>query len=501
MSDVIQVLQAAQNKYGAKKAGRGRLLATATSWWQVASSRLMHYEKVIDTIVSSNPEYAAIVWGAFKFLFTATINHQELSVNIAQSLAEIGSVLPEIDFIATKLYPSELIRQTLARVYAYILEFCIRATKWCRDAHRNTIKKVFKSVFKPWALEFQDIRVNIDSLIKRLREQSAVAHQAETRDIHTRVIEIHKALDTVGSLQQTNLVGLACRPDPFPANPTMIEACPLYKERVSAYLSNIPFIPSQAIIVGSNMRDRRRGQFGTVPHKMWTNAQLQDWISRSTSAMVLLKGSGRRSEEMRDFALDLVQLLKQAGLPTIFYFGNNPAHSTATRMTTIDLIRSFISQVIELHEADLSSWSLSELDFHNCSSEDSWLRLLMAVLKQIPRLAIVLQVDDRLPSMIELLYHIWSHASNSNGITAVIKVLLIVRTTSDSSPMPAIPTQHESDLVHIVFEIPRGSQTAAVRRRVDTRRSRPSRFAVASRPQDFQPFLQQFVNDKLALTL
>ncbi|KAM7213549.1 hypothetical protein V8F06_011046 [Rhypophila decipiens] len=497
MSDVIQVLQEAQTQYGEKKAGRGRLLATATSWWQVASSRLMHYEKVIDTIVSSNPEYAAIVWGAFKFLFTVTINHQELSVNIAQSLAEIGNVLPEIDFIATKLYPSEVIKQTLARVYAYILEFCIRATKWCRDAHRNTIKKVFKSVFKPWALEFQDIRANIDSLIKRLREQSAVAHQAETRDIHARVIEIHKAIDTVGSLQQV----FACRPDPFPGNPTMIDVCPLYKERVSSYLANIPFIPSQAIKVGTNMRDRRRGQFGTVPHKMWTNAQLQDWISRPTSAMVLLKGSGRRSEEMRDFALDLVQLLKQAGLPTIFYFGNNPAHSTATRMTTIDLIRSFISQVIELHEADLSSWTLSELDFRNCSSEDSWLRLLMAVLKQIPRLAIVLEVDDRLPSMIDLLYRIWSYAGISNGITTVIKILLIVRTTSDSSRMPAIPTQHESDLVHIVFEIPRGFQKPAMRRRVDTRRSRPNRFAVTSRPHDFQPFLQQFVNDKLALTL
>lgn len=70
MSDVIQVLQEAQKRYGAKKAGRARFLATATSWWQVASSRLMHYEKVIDTIVSSNPEYSAIVWGAFKFLFT-----------------------------------------------------------------------------------------------------------------------------------------------------------------------------------------------------------------------------------------------------------------------------------------------------------------------------------------------------------------------------------------------------------------------------------------------
>jgi hypothetical protein len=31
---------------------------------------MMKYEKVIDTLVSSNPEYSAVVWGAMKFLFT-----------------------------------------------------------------------------------------------------------------------------------------------------------------------------------------------------------------------------------------------------------------------------------------------------------------------------------------------------------------------------------------------------------------------------------------------
>ncbi|KAM7189871.1 hypothetical protein V8F33_009780 [Rhypophila sp. PSN 637] len=321
MSDVIQVLQEAQNKYGAKKAGRGRLLATATSWWQ------------------------------------ATINHQELSVNVAQSLAEIGSVLPEIDFIATKLYPSELIRQTLAR--------------------------------------------------------------AETRDIHSRVIEIHKAIDKVGSLQQV----FACRPDPFPGNPTMTEACPIHKERVSSYLSNIPFMPSQAIKLGSNMRDRRRG------------LDIQAHLSHG--------------------------FLERLGAPQGTDERLRPWHSSAaqTSRTTHDF-------------------------------------LFRAKCRPFDR-----NQNDHDGPHLDLLYRIWSHASNSNGTTAILKVLLIVRTTSDTFPMPAIPTQHESDLVHIVFEIPRGFQTPKTRRRADTRRSRPSRFAVASRPQDFQPFLQQFVNDKFALTL
>lgn len=192
---VLDVLAKTQQRYLDKKRERWKATETSITWWKALSNRMMQYDRVIDTLVSSNPEYAALVWGSMRFLFTATINHEELSSKIAQAFAEIGDVLPEVEFISQNLYPTERIQLTLANAYAQIIEFCIRATRWYDKTRRSTVKKVFSAVIRPWPLEFQDIKMKIDSQFKRLREQSAVAHQAETREIHVKLGEIRQFLN------------------------------------------------------------------------------------------------------------------------------------------------------------------------------------------------------------------------------------------------------------------------------------------------------------------
>ena len=192
---VLDILAKTQQRYFDKKRGRWKATESTITRWKALSSRMMQYDRVIDTFVSSNPEYAALVWGSMRFLFAATINHEELSTKIAQAFTEIGDVLPEAEFISQNLYPTERIQLTLANVYAQIIEFCIRATRWYDKTRRSTVKKVFSAVVKPWPLEFQDIKMKIDSQFKRLREQSAVAHQAETREIHVKLSEIRQFLN------------------------------------------------------------------------------------------------------------------------------------------------------------------------------------------------------------------------------------------------------------------------------------------------------------------
>jgi hypothetical protein len=195
VQDVLDTLAKTQQAYLNKKRGRRKVTTATISWWKELSTRMMQYDRVIDTFISSNPEYAALVWGAMKFLFTATINHDELSSKIAQAFAEIGEVLPEVEFISKSLYPTERIQLTLSNVYAQIVEFCIRATKWYDKMRRSSLKKVFSAVVKPWPLEFQDIKMNIGSQVRRLREQSAVAHQAETREMHIKLSEMRHILN------------------------------------------------------------------------------------------------------------------------------------------------------------------------------------------------------------------------------------------------------------------------------------------------------------------
>lgn len=74
MQDVLDILLDAQSRYAQQTTKSSKYRAAMTSWWKVAATRMMHYERVIDTIVSSRAEYAAPVWGAMKFLFTVSAN-------------------------------------------------------------------------------------------------------------------------------------------------------------------------------------------------------------------------------------------------------------------------------------------------------------------------------------------------------------------------------------------------------------------------------------------
>jgi hypothetical protein len=121
------------------------------------------------------------------------LNYEELSSKIAQWFAETGSVLREAEFIAQRLYPVESIRSTLASIYAQILEFCIRATKWFNRVRDNFLKKALHAALHSWPLEFEDIKRTIDRHVRRLRDQSTLAHQAEMRDMHRVMLKFIKA--------------------------------------------------------------------------------------------------------------------------------------------------------------------------------------------------------------------------------------------------------------------------------------------------------------------
>ena len=70
---MLNVLAEAQNKYTEKKLSRRKSSVIMASWWKAVSSKMMQYEKVVDTLVSSHPEYSALVWGAMRFLFTVSV--------------------------------------------------------------------------------------------------------------------------------------------------------------------------------------------------------------------------------------------------------------------------------------------------------------------------------------------------------------------------------------------------------------------------------------------
>ena len=204
----MEAIRSAESKYTAQKESHSKVRATVSSWWSTAAVKIVHFRDIIDTFVSSNPEYVALAWGTIKFLFMvtrmrfaiafspilttsqATLNYRELSSNVAEAFATVGDVLPEANFLAQQLYPVEHIQKTLQALYRHVIEFCIKALRWYHRAARGILQQAIVAVKNPWPLEFEDIIRKIRGTMARFREQSTIAHQAETRHIANMLSEL-----------------------------------------------------------------------------------------------------------------------------------------------------------------------------------------------------------------------------------------------------------------------------------------------------------------------
>lgn len=320
-----------------------------------------------------------------------TLNHEELSAKIAQALAEIGSVLPEVDFIACKLYPIERIKDTLAQAYVQIIEFCILATKWYNDVCRNRLRKVWHAIANPWPLKFEGIKMNIDACFKRLREQSTLAHQAETRVIHTKISEMLtiraaggplKTDATYGPVRFTVPISGATGNDP----PVLISF-----EKISVYFESMPFDPTQAFDNALMMRDRRRARGHALLEALWTSPTLQTWVSSPASAILRVNDSFNRREATVDFALDMIQMARAAGVPVVWYLG---VDAQRRPVSAADVLRSLVRQVVEAPGGRAArAAGLREEHFGRCETAEDWLLVLVALAATFGRLALV--VDAR----------------------------------------------------------------------------------------------------------
>lgn len=69
MSDVLEVVKKAKKTYESKATWRR---SHGNTVWETLSSRIVYYDKILEVLVQHHPEYVALAWGAFKFLFVVS---------------------------------------------------------------------------------------------------------------------------------------------------------------------------------------------------------------------------------------------------------------------------------------------------------------------------------------------------------------------------------------------------------------------------------------------
>ncbi|TLD20616.1 hypothetical protein PspLS_08581, partial [Pyricularia sp. CBS 133598] len=149
------------------------------------SERVIYYGAVLDVFVQHQPEYTSLVWGTFKFLFTiqAVVSHTGLINNLAKSCCRIAEALPRAD-LGLILYPTPSIQESVARLYAAIIKFAIRAL---RGYQNGRLIHIAAAIASPWTLSFEEELADIERNSKSVEELAQGAARAELRELRFQV--------------------------------------------------------------------------------------------------------------------------------------------------------------------------------------------------------------------------------------------------------------------------------------------------------------------------
>ncbi|KAI8667213.1 hypothetical protein LRP88_01039 [Fusarium phalaenopsidis] len=436
MESVLEEVRKAEEQQNKKRSSRHRFTKAAALVWTTAVNKINTFSKVIDVVVSSHPEYAALVWGSMKFLFLVTLNHQELASKISEAFCAISEALPEVDFLTSELYPIPRMQSTLATIYTHIIDFCTRALRWYSKTRGSFIRKTLAAIKDPWALEFDDVVRQIHRTTARIREQAAVAHQAETRYVSSVVSQVQQ---DVLKLQRERRVPVSSQGAlldgatlPSLSRPSFLGGTTLVIKEMAKYFLSVPFKPEKALDLGTTLRDRRRMRGNPVPDQLWASDKLRNWISQPGSALVQVQGNLVAADASRDFALDIVELAKGADLPLAWYVSSQ----LEKPMDIPDIWRSLVWQVLEKNSDSSSYKNLTESNFNSCVTEDDWISLLVAVLAEIPRVVLVIDSHQDERKTRETVRKFWNTFTERKATTTV-KMLLLTY-SNPGTPMPSM---------------------------------------------------------------
>ncbi|KAJ5291367.1 hypothetical protein N7478_000618 [Penicillium angulare] len=290
------------------------------------SERIYYYGNVMDVFIQQHPEYVSLAWGTMKLLVGGIVEHKKIGSVLANGLLDIADALPHVD-LATILYPTAMVKETAARLYAHILRFSLRALKWYEE---RPWKRAVHSVTKPADLAYNDILDDIQRATRSIATHATAGNQAELRDAHKAIIATRQLIiaghekDSYEHMELRrlliNLVG-DLRSDIY------LTQDQAQKERAQIYRSVSNIEATQALQImtmpceishqsslqySRHFRDRRRFTQKTKTFPFWQSPHLHAWNKSSNSLLFVLKVSFSYRQIVQDFSTNVIEQLSLA---------------------------------------------------------------------------------------------------------------------------------------------------------------------------------------------
>jgi hypothetical protein len=396
LEDVLQTLAVAKAKYDAKQTSKAR------KWLGIFSSKVMFYASVLDVLVQHHPEYVSLVWGAMRLLFAVcrpflvqvmeptsliylqgVINQEETMRELSKSFSQIADILPRTD-LSLVLYPTDLMKETIAKLYAYIIKFVIHAVRWYKQ---GKLAHAWAAVAKPWALCFKTHFEDIAEQAQQIEALARSASRAELRDTHLEIREIRNELRRLIQLGLANQTLHAQIQVGLSESKTMIANIQLGQILDMSFAASLPASGECLGFCQSMVRRRRLKTQLLLPN----TAQLQRWSDYPRSSFLITESSS--GQAAKDFLVHLVDLIRASDRRVLWAL--RFANYWERKLTTADILRILVIQALQINPKALTSnlYPISVTHLREAVDERDWLVLLNRAIAGLPFVYIVLDAD------------------------------------------------------------------------------------------------------------
>ncbi|KAI1317767.1 hypothetical protein F5Y16DRAFT_392530 [Xylariaceae sp. FL0255] len=385
IEDVIQHIKAAEAKYSSRTGGK------AQKWVGRLSSKIHFYSQVLDVLIQQYPEYVSLAWGAFKLVFMGVINHEALVKELAKAMSLIADAVKHVE-TQHLLHQTPQLAEYTTELYTHIMKFAVRAVEWYQ---KGRIAHTVAAFTSPFQLKFRDIVDDIYETTRKIDRWALTVSSIEIRQMHKKVIETQKALETAQSERQevyrliaevrgfviqyrqmshTGLIG------------TNQNLSQIQFSQIMSFLSQSSIPRADLVRQSYVVKRNRRRKYGltSMGSQSWIPT-IQGWGEAKTFAQIVIQGSFKTRKLIRDFAVDTIDLIAEANIPVIWALDPNLDLTAENNFNASDVLKYLTCQILQLSNGEQTEKqaTLSAARFQSAVTESQWVELLAMALQGI----------------------------------------------------------------------------------------------------------------------
>lgn len=320
---------------------------------------------------------------------------------LSKSFSQVADILPRTD-LSLVLYPTELMKETVAKLYAYLIKFVIHAVRWYKQ---GKLAHAWAAVAKPWDLSFKTHFEDISEQAQQIEALARSASRAELRDAHLEIRATHSELKKAREqmrvlaenikLENRQLIQIALSNQTLhrqiqvdlSESKSMIANIQLAQILDMSFAANLPASGECLGFCQSMVKRRRLRTQILLPN----TAQLQRWSDQPRSSFLITESSSGLAA--KDFLVHLVELIRASCCQILWAL--RFADYWERNLTGADILRMLVIQALQINPKALTStqYPITMTHLREAVDERDWMALLNRAIACLPFVYIVLDAD------------------------------------------------------------------------------------------------------------